>query len=211
MFRFGWIAFPLLIAYSAALIGIEWHTSQDYVRNFFCDIEGPVPFYAVNTTISVFLLWATALLFAVCLACERGDPARRRARWFYLSQILVFAWLGMDDRFKLHEAIAGRLGIGDHYVLSAVAAVEVALLVFLGGAIVFRRAPLIRLGIASMFFVVMLFFDAVYPHDAVLRLSLEDIAKTWGTFFFSLFAWQLFTERIGELPLVQPAAATRAA
>ena len=70
MFRLGWIVIALLIAYSLALVGIEWCTSQDYVRNFVCDIDGPVPFYAVNTTLSVFLLWATALLFAICLACD---------------------------------------------------------------------------------------------------------------------------------------------
>ena len=158
MFRFGWIVFALLGLYSAVLIGIEACTSQDYVRNFVCDVDGPVPFYAVNTTLSVSLLWATALLFAVCLACDRNDPTRRRACWFFLSQIVIFAWLGIDDRFKVHEFVAWQLDIGDHFVLIAVAVVEIALLLLLGRSIVFRRAPLLRLGGASFFFAVTLFF-----------------------------------------------------
>ena len=60
-----WLLFASLGLYSVALIGIELCTSQDYVRHYVSDVEGPVRFYAVNTTLSVFLLWATALLFGV--------------------------------------------------------------------------------------------------------------------------------------------------
>ena len=60
------LLFILLAVYSVVLIVIEWQTSQPYVRQFFTDIKGDVFFYAINTTFSVFLLWATALLFGIC-------------------------------------------------------------------------------------------------------------------------------------------------
>ena len=46
----------------APLVAIELQTSQDYVRQYFTDIRGDVFLYAVNTTLSTFLLAATALL-----------------------------------------------------------------------------------------------------------------------------------------------------
>ena len=68
-----------------------------------------------------------------------------------------------------------------------------------------------RLGAAALLFVVMLFFDAVVPHDALLRLSLEDIAKTWAALCFCLFAWQMMTERIDQLKSGPSQPLTRAA
>jgi hypothetical protein len=97
------VIFGLLVVYSAVLIGVELSTSQAFVRNFFTDIEGPVHFYAVNTTLTVALLWGAALLFAVCVVCTEGLPDAAQPRWFYLSQVLMFAFLGFDDRFQFHE------------------------------------------------------------------------------------------------------------
>ena len=210
MKNLAWMIFAGFIAYSLMLISIECCTSQDYVRHYVADVEGPVRFYAVNTTVSVFLLWATALLFAVCLSCEQRQGRSPRATWFFASQIAVFAFLGLDDRFKAHEYIGWRLGIGDHFVLLAVAAFELVCLLTLGREIVFRRGVLIRLAIASAFFAVMLFFDAVVPHDAFLRLSLEDVAKTWATLFFCLFAWEILAQRIGRITLPPTQLAARA-
>jgi len=211
MLRCSGVLFTLLAVYSLVLIGIESCTSQDFVRNFVCDVEGPVPFYAVNTTLSVFLLWATALLFGVCWACVRDRPEMRRDALFYLSQVVVFAGLGIDDRFKLHEHLAWRLGIADHFLLVAAGVVEVLLLVTLGRQLVFRRRPMKWLAAAAVCFLIMTFFDAVYPHDAFLRLSLEDIAKTWSGVFFCLFAWRLMAERIGQFELPGAMPVTRAA
>ena len=45
------------------------------------------------------------------------------------------------------------------------------------------------LAAASVLFGVMMFADACLPHDMAMRLSIEDLAKTWATFFFFLFAW----------------------
>ncbi len=88
MRQIGIAVLALLAVYSVVLIGVELNTSQDYVRNFFTDIDGPVPFYAVNTTLSVFFLWATALVFAICVACTHGLPDMDRIHWFFISQVL---------------------------------------------------------------------------------------------------------------------------
>ena len=198
MKNFALLLFASLGIYSVALIGIELFTSQDYVRHYVSDVEGPVRFYAVNTTLSVFLLWATALLFGVGLWCAAGANQSLRTRMFLVTQIAVFAWLGLDDRFRIHEYIGEHLGIGDHYVLLLVGFVEIVCLIALGWDIVFQRRVLIWLGAASLFFMVMLVFDAAVPHDALLRLSVEDVAKTWAAMCFCLFAWNVLSQEIQQ-------------
>ncbi len=190
-----WI-YVLLIVYSLILVVVEVQSSQSFVRNYFSDVEGPVPFYAVNTTLSVSLLWGTALLFAVCFVCVDRQAGANRLRWFFLSQVAVFFWLGCDDRFKFHENVAERLGIGDHFVLLVVAAFQIAFLLALGGRTVLRGRRLVYMALAVVFFVVMTVFDALVPHEMLLRLTLEDLAKTWATLFFFLFAWENCCRRI---------------
>ena len=190
--------YALLALYSVGLIGIECFTSQDYVRHYVSDVEGPVRFYAVNTTLSVFMLWATALLFGVGLWCASQASESRRTQLFLASQIAIFAWLGLDDRFRIHEYIAEHASIGDHYVLIAVGLVELLCLTLLGWQIVFRRRVLQWLSAAAVLFVVMLFFDAVMPHDGFLRLSIEDVAKTWAALCFCMFAWSILLDRMEQ-------------
>ncbi|MEM7199824.1 MAG: hypothetical protein AAF628_06135 [Planctomycetota bacterium] len=193
----GYGATAALAVYSALLLVLEWRTSQDVARLYMTDIEGPVRFYAINTTLSVFLLGATGLLFLVCSLChEDREP---RAVWFYLSQWAVFGYLAFDDRFKVHESIGWRLEIGDHFVLLSVVALEVAL--------VFRYREILRpipwareflLG-GTVLTGVMFIFDALVPHDMVLRLSIEDLAKSWAAFLFLCFAWACLRHHLGEL------------
>lgn len=185
--------FAVLITYTVVLLCVEWNTSQDYVRNYLSDIEGPVPFYGVNTTLSVALLWGTALLFAVCATCISDAPDSWTLRLFFLSQLAVFAYLGLDDRFKLHERVAWRLGIPDHYILIVVALIEVTMLATVGRKVLKGRAGTCLL-IASALFGFMLYVDACLPHDMRMRLSIEDLAKTWASFFFFLFAWYVFRQ-----------------
>ncbi len=188
----------LLAFYSAALIGIELATSQEFVRHFVTDITGPVPFYAVNTTLSVFLLWAASLLFLNAAGIGVRPDDDRPATWWLVSQFLVFAWLGCDDRFLFHETAAFWLGIGDHYVLASVGALEGLLLAFAWSRNWLTRPVILSLGIAGVLFVLMLGVDAKAPHDLRLRLSIEDAAKTCACFFFLKFAWQMHTERIAH-------------
>ncbi len=186
-------------AYSAVLVAVELQTSQAFVRNFFTDIEGPVPFYAVNTSVSVFLLWATSLVFLISIACIGRAPDRTRLYWFYVSQALVFFFLGFDDRFKFHEGVAWRIGIPDHFLLLTVGVLEVALLFLLGGFGLLKSRAGWLLGIASLLFAVMIFIDGFVSHDMTLRLSTEDLAKTWAALFFFLFSWELLRGHLDEL------------
>lgn len=179
-----------LIAYSIMLLLVEWHTSQDFVRQFVTDISGDVPFYAINTTLSVFLLWSTALLMLFTAANLKDVSAARDVRWFFYSQAAVFGFMGFDDRFQFHEVVADRIGIGDHFVILAVVAVELVMLAMFCRPRHFTRRTAVLFVIGGALFTVMLAIDALAPHMMVLRLSLEDVTKTWSAAMFFAFAWE---------------------
>ncbi len=188
--------FVLLVVYSVALVSIELRTSQDHVRNYVTDIAGPVTFYAVNTTLSVFLLWSASLLFVVSAHAADRSAATANVTRFYWSQAAFFAFLGFDDRFQFHEKLAERLGVPDHFVLLAAAGVEAVILwrwafpgTFAGMAGVWFAAGLVAGAL-------MLGIDALVPERATLRLTIEDLAKTWAAWLFFLFAWQTMANRL---------------
>lgn len=178
----------LLAIYSVVLAGLELRTSQDHVRPYFSDIEGDVMFHAVNTTLSVALLGGAALLLLFAGFSRRG--AGEGARAFLLGQAAMFGLLAFDDRFQLHERLGYRLGIGDHYVMLVWAAAELGLLLLFWRPRHVTRRMTALFGAGAGLFAVMLGFDALVPHDMVLRLSIEDLAKTWGAAMFFAFAWE---------------------
>jgi hypothetical protein len=227
--------FVLLTVYSVVLMVIEWQTSQSYVRQFFTDIEGEVFFYAINTTFSVFLLWATALLFGVCLLCihiERhfqplSSPSQStnrcpfpiqslmfwkfsstaavkedqqcQAYWFYLSQVIMFAYLGFDERFLIHETVGLWLGRNDAYLILGLGLVEIGLLVWLGNLSQKPKTARYFLYSAAVFFAIMVVIDAKFPSQMVLRLSLEELTKLWADVCLLLFAWKILTQHLYQL------------
>ena len=194
------IASLLLGAYSALLLALEWRTSQDHVRPYFADIEGDVLFHAVNTSLSVFLLAGTALLLLFAALVRTGATV---ARPFLLGQAAMFGLFAFDDRFQLHERIGYRLGIADHYVLLGWAAAEAALLALtLRPWMITRRMAALYLAGAGLFGL-MLVFDALMPHDMVLRLSIEDLAKAWAAAMFFAFGWD--AARFHLRPVTEPA------
>lgn len=195
-FRVGF--FSALVIYTAVLLVVEWRTSQEFARHYFTDISGPVPFYAVNTSLCTFLLWATSLVFAACFACGRRMRTSNRQFLFYLSQAVVFAWLGLDERFKFHEWAAGLGGFRDEYVLAAEGLLAAIVLLVLGVEFIRGKAArylAIAVGLAALMFLI----DALAPHDLRLRLSVEDLAKTWAGVFLFLFAWQCFQNQLDRL------------
>lgn len=185
---FHWIFFASLAAYSAVLIVAEMQTSQDFIRHYFSDIEGPRPFFAINTTLSTFLLAGAAILLAFA-ASSGGGGRTARSRVFLWSQASMLSFLAFDDRFQLHEALAYRIGIGDHFIMAAWGFIEAALILALArkSEVTIRTAALVATGVG--FFGVMMVFDAFVPHDMVLRLSIEDLAKSWAAAFFFSAAW----------------------
>ncbi len=194
-----------LIIYSVILLVVEWQTSQLFIRNFFTDIEGPVPFYAINTTLSVFTLWSTALLFMISALCVDKEQ-RPTDYWFYLSQTILFSFLGFDDRFLIHEMLGKWLHHNDAYIMLGYGFIEIGLLLALGRL---RHKPLSALyflAAGAGFFAIMVVIDALFPSGLQLRLSLEELSKLWGGICLSLFAWELLWQEIQWLKstAVQP-------
>ena len=189
--------FVLASLYSAVLIIAEALHSQDYVRPYYADIEGSVLFFAVNTTISTALLWACALIFGICLTLLEVESTRRRI--FYLSQVLVFAYLGLDDRFMFHEILGERLGIADVYLILGLGILEMGTLLFLGE--IDKRSASVRFYLlaAGGMFMVMVYADGFMGARQLLRLSIEDLSKTWGGLFLCLMAWRMMRDEIDAL------------
>ncbi|EAQ29474.1 hypothetical protein NAP1_01840 [Erythrobacter sp. NAP1] len=188
-----------LAAYSAVLLAVEWSTSQDYVRHYFSDIEDGRPFFAVNTTLSTFLLLSSALLLVFGALSGRKESAKG-AHLFAWCQSGMFAFLAFDDRFQLHEALAYKIGIADHFIMMGWAIVQVAILALLArpASIPVRSAGYFIAGV--VLFAVMMVFDALMPHDMEMRLSLEDLTKAWATAMFFFSAWFFARFQIGLDP-----------
>ncbi len=189
--RFRALGIAALLAYSGVLLAAEIFVSQEYARLYFTDIHGPVRFYAVNTTVSVIILWSTALIFYLCVR-RREILHNERKRLFFLSQALIFSYLAFDDRFMIHEAIGTLLGVEDALILAAVGAAEIALLITLGRSVLRPTRNKMHIGLAGVCFLAMLLVDGLVPSDAVPRLAVEDLFKTWACFFLFLFAWDVF-------------------
>ncbi|MDP8222611.1 MAG: hypothetical protein P9L99_04570 [Candidatus Lernaella stagnicola] len=190
----AWAAFALITLYTALMIGAALALPAEKVRYFFTDINGPAHlshwvFYGINTTLAVFLEWTTALLFAVRLFMLGDDDDTRRATRFFLGQIVLFAFLGADDRFLIHERLEELYGIDDFLTLGALGAVELLLLATWGREQWRPRPARNSLVAAGGFFAVMLLVDKFGPDASSLRLAIEDLCKLWSAFFLARFAW----------------------
>lgn len=192
-------AMILLAIYSATMIWIEIRSGQDYVRHYMTDIDGPVRFYAINTTLSVCLLWGAAGLFLLNLITTRDWKGRGRERLFFLSQFLLLAYLGMDDRFKFHETFGWLFGVNDVFVLGAIAAAELAALGILGNLRI--RSPKTRnyLVLGGLLTGLMLIADGAFADDQFLRLSIEDLFKAWASLFLFLFSWEVYSDNLDKM------------
>lgn len=180
--------FTTMAIYTALLIGLEATTSQQAVRPYFSDIEDVSPLFGINTTVSTFLLAGSALLMLFA-ASTAHHPQWRQRRHFMLSQGLVFGFLAADDRFQIHERIGFWLDISDSIVMMAWALIELACL-----ALLFRPqfAPwrAIAFFASGVFLFGMMFvIDTFGAGQGFLRLSLEDLAKTWAGVMFLGAAW----------------------
>lgn len=190
--------FLLVFLYSLTLITIEWQTSQDFVRQFVTDLgQHKILFYGINTSLSVFLLWATALLFGICLLYV--DKVKQQKDYlFYLSQVIMFAYLGFDDRFLIHELIGQWLGRNDAYLILGLGFIEIGLLVWLGNLRQKTKAARFFLYSAAIFFAMMVVIDAQFPSKMLLRLSLEELTKLWADICLALFAWEILKQHIAQ-------------
>lgn len=193
------LLFFCLILYSIALLTIEFLTSQDFVRNFFTDIEGPVPFYAINTSLSSLLFILTGILFFISHQLIDKTSKNKKELWFYVTQILIFLYLGLDDRFMFHEKMNYYIGIDGDIVLGLLVLIESFVLVYLGNIPERNVNTKISLLLAGIFTFLMLLFDHLIPQKMVLRLSIEDLAKTWSCFFLLIFSWNILSNNIKQI------------
>jgi hypothetical protein len=198
----------LLVSYSLILIFVEIKTSQDYVHYFYADIEGKVLFYAVNTTLTISLMLATSLMFKVNSVLLPREKNNVTQRFFYLSQAYFFCYLAFDDRFLIHEKLGYILGINDAFIILSLGVTEIALILTWGNYQQWKESTKSYLFKAAICFAIMVIMDGFFPQEVVLRLSLEDLSKTWANVFLFLFAWDIFRQNITtlrqHLPTTQP-------
>ncbi|UCG34722.1 MAG: hypothetical protein JSW17_04310, partial [Candidatus Omnitrophota bacterium] len=158
-----------------------------------------VLFYAVNTTLAVFLSWAAALMFVACIRCIGREKEKRKEFYFYISQILLFFYVGLDDRFLFHERIGRLFKMNDAYFVFILGIVEIVLFISLGNFKSLSRYLRWHVYWAALFFCIMFVVDVFVPREAIFRLSIEDLSKTWGLLCVFLFAWGIFSEKIAAL------------
>ncbi|MEM6459075.1 MAG: hypothetical protein AAF710_06760 [Planctomycetota bacterium] len=198
-----------LLPYSVALLAIELATSQEHVRNYFTDLEGPVVLYGVNTTLSVSLLWGCGLLCGVAVYLRGDDrPWATRGGRFLCLQAALLAYLGLDDRFLIHERIDGLTGLSNAVVLGGVGVAQLAVLVWYRAEWDSAAARRCLIAAASLFLVMMV-IDALGPAGMVLRLSVEDLCKTWSAFFLFLFGCEIVRQQHAVSEQPRPASTTR--
>ena len=191
-----WIFFGSLAIYSAILVGVEANTSQDFVRHYFSDIDGGRPFFAINTTLSTMLL-ASAGVLLIFTACAGHPDLPAKTTFLLWSQAGMLGFLAFDDRFQLHEALAYRLNIGDHFIMTAWAVIEAVFILAFARRAQIPLKAFAFVAVGGAFFMLMMLFDAILPHDMFLRLSIEDLAKSWAAACFFGAAWCLARFHIG--------------
>jgi hypothetical protein len=184
--------------YSAGLLWIESQYSQAGVRLYVTDIKGDVFWYAIHTTLNMSLLWGTALLFLVSLQCV---DIKQEKLFFYfaISQVIVFTYLGIDERFLIHEMLGRVIGINDAYVLLLIGGAEAFILLSIAQLRQKTLNSWLFLGLASVLFLTMVVIDAKFPAKMPFRLSFEELSKLWASLFLFLFAWEVLMQKIQAL------------
>jgi hypothetical protein len=188
-----------LAVYSITLLVTQALTSEKFVRPYFDDIVGKVAFYGVNTSLSAFFLVATALTFFLSLSLIKDN--NKDEKIFYMSQIVIFLYLAIDDRFQIHDSewVMSIPFLGN-LLFPIVGVVNLYFLWKYGKILEKDRRILKPLLIASILFAIMFTIDVFGPKvNMYLRLSLEDLSKTWANVFFFLFAYNIFQSKVALL------------
>lgn len=202
MKKFLWLLLGVMIMYTLGILILSLINFEGWVMPLYEDIYGPSYLFALNTTLTMFFLWASAILFIVNVMVESMLENRTRKIIFYLSQTIIFFYLGFDDRFRIHEGIGDILFFDDAYVIIILGIIEFLILVFYEKIL---RQPLIRwryLLIAGILFVIMAVADLKslpLEEYGINDTLIEDIPKTWAGFFLMLYPVDILLFRIREL------------
>lgn len=189
-----WAALGLVV-YSLALLSAEWVGGPPLARDLCGDFLGMTRFHGVNTTLSVFLLSAGALLLVFTVATRVVD---RRERRYFLAQAALLGWLAVDDRFLVHETLGERTGVPDALILFASGLVQLGVL-WRMARLPERSARARRLLLAAAgAFALMCVVDATqHAFDWPGRMTTEDLAKTWGCACLFGFVWSVCARPLG--------------
>lgn len=192
------ITIIILLLYSIVILYIEYSTSQKFIRNFLTDIEGPVPFYAINTTLCYTLLIISSLFFLLSAYILRlkKDFYNSSEFYFLISQSIIFFYLAIDDRFMFHEKLNHYMGIPGDLIIVVIGLLELIILLTVGKIKTRTHSIKNSFYLMTTFAFLMIVIDLIFPADMVLRLSLEDLSKTWSTFFIARFSWLIFSKNI---------------
>jgi|GEM_PF-655030 len=201
-------AFIMLSVYSAGLFCIDITRGEEISRGYFSDIVPGEdyqlafpPMFGINTSLSVILLAGTALLYAVSVTFSERKDRTPKDTVFQTVQVLFFAYLAADDRFRLHEFAGYRIGVDDAFLLLGLGVVQVGVLIGLG--VVHKQVWHLKgcLLTAGALFFLMVLIDAFMPEEIRGRLSMEDLSKLWATAFLFLYAWFYCQTWISGQPL----------
>lgn len=197
LLRFGIL---FLIAYSSFILASELLFGQDYVRKYLTDIKGDVIFFGINTTLTTLFLALTAYNFFLCaMSCKKTDKSRKDLLSFFIVQSILFLFLALDERFMVHERIGFLLGFEDAYLLGLIGVFELVLLYRSKEIYWAGKLKSYALYLGGLLFGVMLIIDAFGADKGLLRLSFEDLSKTWAIFF--LFIYSFETYRLHSKPI----------
>lgn len=191
--------FYLAIVYSLLILIVELRFGQDYVRNYLTDIKGPVFFFGINTTLTTFLLWLTAFIYFLSSKTLKRIDAGNKRVFYYQLQTMLFAYLGCDERFLLHEKAGVFLKINDALILFFIGLVELLILIKVGKILKYEFKYLKYLFLAGIFFSLMIFVDGLLPSKLLLRLSFEDLFKFWAIGFLFMFSYQEYNSELKKL------------
>lgn len=185
-----YIGLILLIIYSAFIIVNELLYGQQHVRQYLTDIKGDVHLYAINTTLTTLFLVLIAYNFFLCIMYGRKNEKSHLP--LFVIQALIFIYLAMDERFMLHEGIGYYLGINDAFLLGAIGLTELIVLYYYKELKFEWTIKSVSLYLGGMFFGIMVLIDAFGSADGKLRLSLEDLSKTWAIFFLFIYSFEFY-------------------
>ncbi len=203
--KIQWIVFSALGVYTLSIAAVEFFVSPRAARYFCTDIISTcpdyrhLPLYAINTSLSVFFLWAGAVLFLMAWRCLKQEEYGGNEEIFLISQMLMFFYLGCDDRFLIHEGLSDTVGLKDWMFFGLMGALEAVFLFCYGKLFSRSRKVIIDVVLAGIFFGIMFAVDIVVPYNMKMHLSIEDLSKLWSAVFLFKFAWDTCVEKIEKL------------
>ncbi|MCW5518103.1 hypothetical protein [Muriicola sp. Z0-33] len=184
------IGILLLIIYSFFIIYNEFLFGQLHVRQYLTDIKGDVILFGINTTFTTIFLVLIAYNFFLCTVnykkSEKSDLP------FFVFQTALFLYLAIDERFMIHESLGYHLGFKDAFLLVSIGLFELIILYYYKELNWKKTVKSYALYLGGLFFGIMILIDTFGAKNGILRLSFEDLSKTWAIFFLFIYSFEFY-------------------